>query len=231
MKKLPLKLRSFNINEPTPVRENFINKIGNFRMLTAGAGNTVFKINPNGIFAGAGKMSDAPFRLSYSGDLIANSLTSSNITATGGSIVGPTFKTAEPGAATGSSVTIAGGTNQSIQLYNNLTQVGLISGLQTAIGAETEYIKISSPVSGRFLSIRASKIACEGDFVPNTEFASSIGQSSQRWNEVWAKSIIASGTGAKFSINGSDGANASETGVTNFDITIIGGIITSFTKN
>jgi hypothetical protein len=146
----------------------------------------------------------------FAGTLAAPNGTLGTITA--GTITGATIQTAVPGLATGSAVVITGGMDQIIKLYHNTTEVGSISGLQTVVGAEVDFLKIYAQ-SGRFLSLRGSEIACDGDFVQSGTH--SLGQQAQPWDSLWAKSVVAYGSGAKFSINGADGQSNSFGIVTN----------------
>lgn len=170
----------------------------------------------------------------FAGTLSAPNGTLGTITA--GTITGATLQTATPGLATGSAVVLTGGINQIIKLYYNTANVGTISGLQTIIGAETEYIKIYAQ-SGRFISLRDSEISFDGDLVMSGTH--DLGQQAQPWHAVWANSVVAYGSGAKFSINGSDGddvnANQFVTSIRYKDdklqfrgraLTFIGGIMT-----
>jgi hypothetical protein len=193
-----------------PKTDYKVNQIGHFKQLVAGAGAKVFKVNDSGVFAGAASYGSAPFKLSYAGALTA---TGANITgtvnATAGSITGDLLV----GTALGESVLIKGSTGKIVLQYNN-TAKGTITGYINQAHSEDSYIRLSA-ISGRTLTLMESMIECGGNFNPASDFGSSLGQSALRWNDVYAKSIIAHGTGAKFSINGSDGQDESFAVVTN----------------
>ena len=155
-----------------------VNQFGNFKEFSAGAGSTIFKVNKEGVFCGGNKYSTAPFKLSFNSVL-------------------------RMGLATGSGIGIDGNTG-TLDFYFNNVKTGLVSGLQTAHGAETFYVSISNVV-GRSIDLGASGVYCNGTFYPSADIGDSLGSSTIRWNEVWAKTIIASGTGSKFSIQGHDG--------------------------
>lgn len=159
-----------------------LNQIGHFKQLVSGAGSKVFKVNDSGVFAGAASYGSAPFKLSYAGVL-------------------------STGLATGPSITMNGSAGTITLKYNN-TSKGTISGYVTAKHSEDSYVRLSA-ISGRTLTLMESMIECDGNFMPADDIGSSLGSSSLRWNDVYAKSHIAWGTGAKFSINGSDGVGAS----------------------
>lgn len=76
--------------ERQPIKTDYkYNQIGTFKELIIGAGTKVFKANSSGVFAGSSSYSNAPFKLSYSGALIAtNADISGNITATSGTFTG-----------------------------------------------------------------------------------------------------------------------------------------------
>lgn len=122
-----------------------------------------------------------------------------------GTLTGRTVRTAIPGNGVGSSVVIEGGNNKIIKLYFDALNVGTISGLQTIVGAETEFVNIEA-LSGRKISLRQSEIALDGDVVAIGTH--DLGQAAQPWHTTWSTNIVAWGSGAKFSCNGSDGNNA-----------------------
>ena len=237
---------------PVKSTPNQFNQRGHFYELFAGAGSSVFKTNYEGMFMGGNNFSDAPFSVDYSGVLRAtDGFISGDFTVTG---------TITAGVAPGSEVKMDGTTGK-VEFYENSVLLGDIlatggnmsfystndmyfgtqSGqilrlIDTTGGLELRQSGTSiSWTSGRSLTDGSSKIICDGDFSPSVDGSvstgSSLGDSSFTWKNIYGWSIVANGANAKFSINGNDGANATETGVTDFDITIIGGIITSFTKN
>lgn len=229
--------------------KNDFNQRGHFYELFSGSGTNVFKVNYQGLFMGGNNFDDAPFSIDYNGLMTAtDGFIKGDFTVTG---------TITAGSPTGSEIKLDGTTgkiefyynedllgdvladlNGNISFYstNDLyfgSQTGQILRLVDTTG-DVELRRSGTSVawtSGRKLTDGSSSIICDGDFIPTADEANSLGTSGNSWDAVWANTIIADGTNAKFSINGNDGENANESGVTDFDITIIGGIITSFTKN
>jgi hypothetical protein len=179
----------------------------NTGLITGGSG---VLINARGILGANAGVATFTLDATTGNATFSGTITGSSII--GGTIIGGTIKTATPGLATGSAVVIEGGINQIIKLYYNTVNVGTISGLQTSVGAETEYLRISAS-SGRFISLRGSEIAFDADIVQSGTH--SVGQQAQPWDSIWAKSVVAYGSGAKFSINGADGQSNSFGIVTN----------------
>jgi hypothetical protein len=173
----------------------------NVKNIQVGAGTTQFQASKDGIFLGAEKFADAPFSVDMDGNLKSTAGTFS------GNVTGGTLRTTIPASGTGSAVVIDGGNDKIIKLYYNTDNVATISGLKTVFGAENEYIKIWA-MSDRSLSIRDSGTFSDGTLYPLTDISHSLGSLTTRWNELWAKTIIAWGTGAKFSCNGTDGNDA-----------------------
>lgn len=170
-------------NQPVALRPNVFqaNQRGQFKELIAGAGSQIFKVNKEGIFAGENNYTGAPLKISYAGVL--------NL-----------------GLTTGSSINI-NGTSGTISLkYNNAVK-GTIAGFITASHSEDSYVRLAAQ-SGRTITLMESMIEINGTLNPYDDIACSIGASGLRWNEVWAKSVIAFGTGSKFSCQGSDGIDA-----------------------
>jgi hypothetical protein len=215
-----------------------VNQIGHFKQLVAGAGSKVFKVNDSGIFAGAVSYGSAPFKLSYAGALTATGVDiTGTIDATGGAITGDL-------TVTGSLLSDDGATFQT-KLYAGelsfLKNSVAKAGIKTASGSNGLTLKSVGSVyftdltgnpnaeldansnlkfsndayiswaGGRKLTADGAKITCDGGFV-TTEG-------------------IGVGSSKSFSVGSDQGSTKSETGVTNFDIVIKGGIITSFTKN
>jgi len=170
-------------------------------LITGGSG---VLINAKGILGANAGVATFTLDATTGNATFSGAITGSTIT--GGTITGGTLRTALPADGIGSAVVIEGGNNQIIKLYYNATNVGTISGLTTAVGAETEYLKIAAS-SGRFISLRGSEIAFDADLVMSGTH--DIGQQAQPWHAVWAKSVVAYGSGAKFSINGADGDSGS----------------------
>lgn len=100
---------------------------------------------------------------------------------TAGTIVGRTFKTAEPSSSSAEGVVIEGGSSKYIKFYYDTTVVGYISGKHHSSG-EDEYVILRAE-SGRYLSLRESQIAVNGNFVPSQDNAFNCGTSGQRWSD------------------------------------------------
>lgn len=56
----------------TPTKS--LGDISNFREISVGAGASIFKVNPDGIWAGASAFTDAPFKVSFAGAVTATSI-------------------------------------------------------------------------------------------------------------------------------------------------------------
>ncbi len=91
------------IQQSDPVIENPVfpsyGQIMHFAEISAGAGSTIWKVNKEGQFMGAETFATAPFRVNYSGAVVA-----SDITITGGTISGAVVS----GLGTGSLLNIQG---------------------------------------------------------------------------------------------------------------------------
>jgi len=177
-----------------------LNQRANFKELRVGAGESQFSALSGWVWGGGSTPTNAKFTI----DLTTGALvTEGTINAIAGSITGDLLV----GTSTGSSVLIKGTTGVLNLQYNGVAK-GTISGYINASHSEDSYVRLSA-TSGRTLTLMESMIECGGNFNPATDFGSSLGAYNLRWNDVYAKSIIAHGTGAKFSINGSDGQDGS----------------------
>lgn len=107
---------------------------------------------------------------------------------TAGTIIGRTFKTAEPSSSTAEGVVIEGGSSKYIKFYYDTTLVGYISGKHHSSG-EDEYVILRAE-SGRYLSLRESQVAVNGNFVPSQDNNFKCGTSGQRWSEGRFEDIV-----------------------------------------
>lgn len=187
-----------------------LNQRAIFKELIVGAGSTIFKSNAEGVFLGSTNYSSAPLKMSYAGVFYATS----------GTIAGNFVV----GSSTGESVLINGSAGN-ISLQYDGAATGTIDGYTTE-GAETSYIRIIASGSGRSIKLKDSFIEINGDLRPATDIGYSLGNAGLRWNDVYAKTVVAWGTGSKFSIQGSDGLSAKLKDSTGTEIAEIkGGLI------
>jgi len=141
-------------------------------------------------------------------------------TISGGSFIGGTYKTVEPGAATAGAVVIEGGSDKMIKLYYNTTVTGWVRGWNETVSGETEGMRIGN--DDVHFKFRQTNIAITGHLLANADNTYHIGDTDHVFTEVWGKKIIAKGTGACFSISGSDGVSGTFTS----SVTVVGGIVT-----
>lgn len=118
--------------------------------LWVGGGNTTFRANREGVFAGASNYTNAPFKVSYAGVLSATGASiSGTLTATGGSITGDLNVTGSLSSGDDSGRTIKIGSGK-ISIRNNDIELGYLkldsskSNFQIATGGKFYITKLNS---------------------------------------------------------------------------------------
>lgn len=156
-------------------------------------------------------------------EIAANTITASQISADG--IVGALIKTALTGNRTvldTNNLRMYNGDTQEGFLRPDLTNnmvLGTLGSLFITDLAGEPNLEIKSDgslylatggakihfASGREIFDDADDVGFKGNIRPSADDTYECGKSDRRWNALWAKTVVAYGSTAKFSCNGSDG--------------------------
>lgn len=239
---LPIQRSQLPEKKDLPTNDK-LSQFGNFKQLTAGAGANLFKVNPDGISIGAANYSSAPFKVSWDGAVIATSGTIGGWTITSSSLASASsgnrivlnktdgridfYNDDDSLAAKLYNYTVAGGGSDSVGLDANTTagEVKLTCGGETRLVAKTVSSKAVVEFYGtqKIYSEVGRPLGFATDISPQVTGNNHLGTATYHWGQVRADSY--------YSSDDSEGITQSESGVTDFDIEIKNGLVTSFTKN
>lgn len=173
----------------------------NFREISVGAGTDIFKVNSEGVFAGANDYSTAPWRVNFQG-----------VQTLDGSLVKLQFK--YNGVQSGS---IWADSAQNMVYWGNTKHY-----FQNIDGT-IMYAEIGS--DGLVLGAAKSIFFASGTTITDTGATCGIDRT------LTVSGDVALDSGKKFQIGTTAGINYSDSNVNTFSINIVGGIVTQFTKN